>query len=86
VPQGREATWRDFSGWFSRMRQTFKEIDGYQAFEEIRGVIAAGANGILCRDDYRALGMRQSIFAEEQCDNLYDLFDKYRAWLIEAKL
>jgi hypothetical protein len=42
VPVGRESTWRDFSGWFSGMRQTFKDIDGHQAFEEIRGVIAAG--------------------------------------------
>ena len=47
VPIGREATWRDFSGWFSRMRQAFKDIDGHQAFEEIRGVISAGASGIL---------------------------------------
>lgn len=86
VPLGREANWRDFLGWFSRMRQTFKEIDEHQAFEEIRGVIAAGANGILCRDDYLALGVRQSIFAEEQRDKLYDLFEKYRAWLVEAKL
>ncbi len=85
VPPGREANWRDFSGWFSRMRQAFKEIDGHQAFEEIRGVIAAGASGILCREDYRALGVRQSIFAEEQRDKLYDLFEKYRAWLVEAK-
>jgi Ankyrin repeats (3 copies)/UvrD/REP helicase N-terminal domain len=86
VPVGREATWRDFSGWFSRMRQAFKDIDGHQAFEEIRGVIAAGANGILCREDYRALGVRQSIFAEEQRDKLYDLFEKYRAWLTDLKL
>ncbi|WP_297459816.1 UvrD-helicase domain-containing protein [Ferrovum sp.] len=86
VPTGREATWRDFSGWFSRMRQTFKNIDGHQAFEEIRGVIAAGEKGILCRKDYRALGVRQSIFAEEQRDDLYDLFEKYRSWLAEAKL
>lgn len=86
VPVGREATWRDFSGWFARMRQTFKGIDGHQAFEEIRGVIAAGANGILCREEYRALGVRQSIFAQDQRDNLYDLFEKYRAWLAEATL
>ena len=86
VPLGREATWRDFSGWFSRMRQTFKDIDGHQAFEEIRGVNAAGASGILCREDYRALGVRQSIFAHEQRDKLYDLFEKYRAWLAEARL
>ena len=86
VPLGREAGWRDFAGWFSRMRQTFKEFDGHQVFEEIRGVIAAGAGGVLSRDDYHALGVRQSIFPAEQRDQLYDLFEKYRAWLTEAKL
>jgi hypothetical protein len=86
VPPGREATWRDFAGWFSRLRQNFKEIDGHQAFEEIRGVLAASAGGVLARDDYRALGVRQSIFPVAQRDTLYDLFEKYRAWLSEAKL
>ncbi len=85
VPLGREANWRDFAGWFSRMRQNFKDVDGHQAFEEIRGVLAAGAAGILTRDDYRALGVRQSIFASERRDTLYDLFEKYRAWLAEAE-
>ena len=86
VPAGREASWRDFAGWFARMRQTFKEFDGHQAFEEIRGVIAAGAGGVLARDDYRVLGVRQSIFPAGQRDKLYDLFEKYRAWLLEAGL
>ena len=86
VPPGREALWRDFSGWFSRMRQVFKDIDGHQAFEEIRGVITADAGGILGREDYLALGVRQSIFAQDQRGKLYDLFEKYRAWLAEAKL
>jgi len=86
VPVGREASWRDFSGWFLRMRQAFKGVDGHQAFEEIRGVIAAGAGGILGREDYLALGVRQSIFAQDQRGKLYDLFEKYRAWLAEAKL
>jgi len=85
VPTGREASWRDFAGWFSRMQQLFKEFDGHQAFEEIRGVIAAGAGGVLSRNDYRMLGVRQSIFPEGQRDKLYDLFEKYRAWLVEAK-
>ncbi len=84
VPLGREANWRDFAGWFSRMRQNFKDVDGHQAFEEIRGVLAAGAGGILTRGDYRALGVRQSIFSSERRDALYDLFEKYRAWLAEA--
>ena len=86
VPAGREAHWRDFAAWFSRMRQTFKGVDGHQVFEEIRGVIAAGAGGVLLREDYRALGVRQSIFPESERDALYDIFEKYRAWLLEAKL
>jgi hypothetical protein len=86
VPSGREATWRDFSAWFARMRQQFKNIDAHQAFEEIRGVLAADAAGVLTRERYRALGARQSIFAESERDALYDLFEKYRTWLREAGL
>jgi UvrD-like helicase C-terminal domain/UvrD/REP helicase N-terminal domain len=88
VPPGREAGWREFSGWFARLRQgqAFKDIDGHQAFEEIRGVIAARAGGVLSREDYHTLGVRQSIFPPEERARLYDLFEKYRAWLAEAKL
>ena len=34
----------------------------------------------------RALGVRQSIFPPERRDALYDLFEKYRAWLGESRL
>lgn len=80
VPAGREASWRDFATWFSRMQTLFKGLDGHQAFEEIRGVIAAGAGGVLSREDYRNLGVRQSIFVAGERDKLYDLFEKYRVW------
>ncbi|RJG02531.1 UvrD-helicase domain-containing protein [Noviherbaspirillum sedimenti] len=86
VPTGREALWRDFTGWFARMRQAFKGIDGHQAFEEIRGVITADAAGVLSRDAYRALGVRQSIYFGDERELLYDLFEKYRAWLAESTL
>ena len=88
VPPGREAGWRDFSSWLARMRQgqAFKDVDGHQAFEEIRGVISARPGGVLTREDYRALGVRQSIFPVEERDRLYDLFEKYRTWLAEARL
>ena len=86
VPAGREAHWRDFAGWFARMRQTFKSFDAHQVFEEIRGVIAAGASGVLSREAYCALGVRQSIFAEAEREALYEVFERYRAWLAEAKL
>ena len=49
-------------------------------------MIAAGAGGVLTRDAYQALGVRQSIFPEERRDQLYDLFEKYRTWLTEANL
>jgi hypothetical protein len=86
VPLGREAIWRDFSAWFARMRQQFKGIDAHQAFEEIRGVITADAGGVLTRDQYTALGPRQSIFANGERTAVYDLFEKYRDWLQEAQL
>lgn len=86
VPVGREAQWRDFAAWFSRLRQTCRDVDAHQAFEEIRGVLAASSTGILSRETYRALGVRQSIFAGELRDTVYDLFEKYRAWIAEARL
>ena len=49
-------------------------------------MIAARAGGVLSRADYLALGVRQSIFPVDARERLYDLFDKYRAWLMEAGL
>jgi hypothetical protein len=86
VPPGREVTWQAFASWFARLRQAFRGIEAHQAFEELRGVIAADAGGVLTREAYRALGVRQSIFPVEDRDRLYDLFEKYRAWLAEARL
>ena len=86
VPDGREAGWRDFAAWFARLRQQFRGIDAHQAFEEIRGVIAAAAHGVLTRAQYLDLGQRQSIFAQGERGALYDLFEKYRAWLRENRL
>ncbi|AGW88402.1 ankyrin [Ralstonia pickettii DTP0602] len=86
MPQGREAGWRDFAQWFERQRQQFRDIDGHQAFEEIRGVITASAHGVLDRDAYLALGVRQSIFGADMRGRIYDLFERYRAWLADSRL
>ncbi len=86
VPRGREAMWRDFAAWFGRMRQQFKGIDAHQAFEEIRGVIAADADGVLTPEAYRGLGVRQSIFPENQRAAVYELFEKYQSWLADSQL
>jgi ankyrin repeat protein/UvrD-like helicase family protein len=86
VPTGREAQWRDFSSWFARCRASFGDLDPHQAFEEIRGVIAADAQGVLARAAYLALGVRQSIYLGAQRESLYDLFERYRDWLKEQQL
>ena len=91
VPPGREVTWRDVVAWFQRIRQSFRDadfrdIDAHQAVEEIRGVITAGERSVLTREDYLALGVRQSIFPASKRSRLYDIFEKYRAWLKDAKL
>lgn len=86
VPNGREANFRDFSGWFARHRQAHGTFEAHQIFEEIRGVITAdaGDTGVLTRADYMALGVRQSIFAESERDAVYDIYEKYVKWLQEA--
>ncbi|RWA47992.1 hypothetical protein AU476_33410 [Cupriavidus sp. UYMSc13B] len=76
----------DFAQWFERQRHNFRDIDGHQAFEEIGGVITAAAYGVLERDAYLALGVRQSIFASDVRGRIYDLFEKYRAWLADSGL
>jgi hypothetical protein len=81
VPAGREATWRDFARWFAQQQQAFKGIDAHQALEEIRGVITADARGVLTREQYVALGVRQSIFPQGERERIHDLFERYVAWL-----
>ncbi|AWP24753.1 hypothetical protein C4901_16695 [Acidiferrobacter sp. SPIII_3] len=81
IPEGREASWRDFSAWFARIRQNYKGIDAHQIFEEIRGVITARAEGVLDYEAYKALGVRQSIFAADQRAAAYDVFVRYQSWL-----
>ncbi len=86
VVPGREAGWPEFARWFTRQQQAFKGIDAHQVFEELRGVITADAKGVLTRDDYLTLGIRQSIFEVGMRERVYDLFERYRLWLGEAEL
>ena len=86
VPPGREVAWRDYAGWFERQRQGFKGVDAHQAWEEMRGVIAADAGGVMSREVYLGLGIRQSVFGEAERARVYDLFERYRKWLPEVGL
>ena len=90
VPAGRELDFAAFTGWFERYRSAAKQatggLDAHALFEEFRGVISSRADGVLAREAYLALGVRQSLLATEQRAAVFDLFEKYRAWLAGSGL
>ncbi len=88
VPAGREATYADFRGWFSRHARAVPALDAHRVHEEFKGVLTGFPvdQPWLDRATYLALGVRQSIFSEEQRPQVYDLFDKYRAFQEQAGL
>src|SRR6266568_5081388 len=83
VPPGREMVFRDFAQWFARHRAASRLNDPHPLFEEFQGVITgpATASPYLSREAYLGLGIRQSIFAEEERPHVYDLFLKYLAFM-----
>ncbi|NUQ25053.1 MAG: DEAD/DEAH box helicase [Saprospiraceae bacterium] len=85
IPSGRELTFRAFDAWFARHRNTVKIRDSYKLYEEFKGVLT-GSNvekEYLPREDYLALGVRQSVFLADEREQVYDLFEKYLKFLAE---
>jgi UvrD-like helicase family protein len=83
VPPGREVSFRAFAHWVGRQRLGRGLRDAHQIFEEFNGVItgAASERPYLDREEYLALGIKQSIFTPEVRAEVYDLFTKYLAFL-----
>jgi hypothetical protein len=88
IPQGRELTFRAFDDWFVRHRNTVKIRDSYKLFEEFKGVLTGMRTDreYLSREDYLALGVRQSVFLGEEREQVYALFEKYLQFLRENNL
>ena len=88
VPQGREVTFRLFMKWFDRLRTTTSIKDGHKLFEEFNGVLTGGSvdQPYLSRENYLALGVRQSIFTDEIRTEVYHLFEKYLTHLKKHSL
>ena len=88
VPDGKPITFRRFQQWFSRYRQGSQLKDAHKLFEEFRGVITGPATdkSWLSREDYLALGVKESIFLQEERDAVYSVFEKYRAFLQDNQL
>jgi hypothetical protein len=83
VPEGRPITFRVFAEWFGRRPHPPPVRDAHRVFEEIHGVLTGAPidRPYLSRDEYRGLGVRQSIFLEEDRDAAYDIFKKYIEFL-----
>ncbi|HUX56085.1 MAG TPA: UvrD-helicase domain-containing protein [Bacteroidales bacterium] len=87
IPEGKELDFKTFEIWFSRYRQSTKLKDAHKTFEEFRGVITGLdiTKEHLSREDYLALGVKQSIFPASEREIVYNLFEKYLNWLEENK-
>lgn len=85
IPEGKELDFKTFEIWFSRNKQATKLKDAHKTFEEFRGVITGLdiTKEYLSREDYLALGVKQSIFLAPEREMVYHLFEKYLNWLKE---
>ncbi|EKQ0890564.1 hypothetical protein P4Q63_002016 [Salmonella enterica] len=81
IPPGREVTTAEFERWFSRRCMETPFRNAHAMLEEFRGVLTASVNSspALSREEYMALGIRQSIFPPDQRAGVYALFERYCA-------
>jgi hypothetical protein len=87
IPHGKLVTFPIFKQWFTRSRQN-QIKDAHKLFEEFRGVLTGSIidKSYLSREDYLNLGVKQSIFLQEERGFVYGLFEKYLQFLTENNL
>jgi hypothetical protein len=87
MPVGKEMTFRVFDEWIWRYKQAYKIRDAYKIFEEFKGVITGSIvdKPYLTKEEYINLGIKQSVFSEEEREGIYDIFLKYIEFLKEGK-
>jgi hypothetical protein len=87
IPHGKAVTFNLFKQWFSRNKQN-KIKDPHKLFEEFRGVLTGSIIDTkhLSRTEYLNLGVKQSIFLDEEREQAYDLFEKYLIFLSDNDL
>ena len=85
VPEGQELIYRQFFSWFNRHRQNSKLKDAHALFEEFNGVITGMPTdcAYLSKEDYLALGVKQSIFSGQERECAYELFLKHLNFMRE---
>jgi len=85
VIPGKELDYRSFNAWLQPRKQAFGIKDTYKLFEELRGVITGLdiTKEYLNKKDYLSLGIKQSIFLNEEREKVYEVFIKYLEFLNE---
>jgi ankyrin repeat protein len=88
VTQGREIDYKTFENWFNKFRNIAKIKDSHKLYEEFKGVLT-GLNvekEFLSRQEYEALGVKQSVFLAGERPEVYSFFEKYLQFLKESNL
>lgn len=83
IPEDKEIRYSDFSGWLLKFPRQQRVADAHRLYEEFRGVITGSVvdKPWLNREEYLNLGVRQSIFLNNERELAYTLFEKYLAFL-----
>ncbi len=84
APETRELSYWEFAMWLGKNRGgKHATFSVHSLYEEFDGVLTgqAGEAPCLTREEYMALGIKQSIFPLEERPVIYDLFESFTAWL-----
>ncbi len=88
IPKSREVNFKDFSHWLDKFRTIKLTRDHHKLYEEFKGVISGTlANAAyLSKDAYLNLGIKQSIYSQEDKEVIYSLYQKYLDFLKQHNL
>jgi len=90
IPEGKEATYYDFRSWSRRLSlgKQMKGVDTNKLYEEFKGVLTGHGHDkkYLSMEEYKELGVRQSIFDLNKREKVYQIFKKYLDYLEKYNL
>jgi ankyrin repeat protein len=86
APQGKEITYKQFYYWFNKHFTNFKIKESHRLYEEFKGVLTGSVTDKPClsRQEYKELGVKQSVFSKADRDLVYDVFERYLQFLKES--
>ena len=83
VLKGDEVNIKNFLNWFYKLSKSKNIDDGRKLFEEFKGVITGAQTdkNYLTEQEYLSLGIKQSIYLENDRVEVYQIFKKYLSFL-----